>query len=38
MFAPDALPAYASTWQPVIDALGREAAEALRRRRPAIYR
>ena len=38
MFAADALPAYASTWQPVIDALGREAAEALRRRRPAIYR
>jgi len=38
MFAPDALPSYASTWQPVIDALGREAAEALRRRRPSLYR
>lgn len=38
MFAPDAPPAYASTWQPVVDALGREAAEALRRRVPAIYR
>lgn len=37
MFPSDAMPAYASTWQPVVDALGREAAEALRRRRPAIY-
>lgn len=38
MFAPDAMPAYASTWQPVVDALGRDTAEALRRRWPAIYR
>lgn len=38
LFAPEAMPAYASTWQPVMDALGREAAEALRRRQPAIYR
>ena len=36
-FAPDAMPAYESTWQPVVDALGAPAAEALRRRRPAIY-
>jgi predicted TIM-barrel fold metal-dependent hydrolase len=37
MFAPDALPAYASTWQPVVDALGLEAAQALRQRQPSIY-
>lgn len=37
MFAPDALPTYASTWQPVVDALGHEAAQALRQRRPSIY-
>lgn len=37
LFAPDALPAYASTWQPVVDALGRDTAEAIRQRRPAIY-
>lgn len=36
-FAPDALPAYATTWQPVVEALGAEAADALRQRRPAIY-
>jgi len=29
-FAPDALPAYASTWQPVSDALGHAAAQHLR--------
>jgi predicted TIM-barrel fold metal-dependent hydrolase len=37
MFAPDAMPPYAATWQPVVHALGREAAEALRSRRPPIY-
>ena len=37
MFAPDALPTYASTWQPVVDALGHEAAQALRQRQPSIY-
>ncbi|WP_088282664.1 amidohydrolase [Ideonella sp. A 288] len=37
-FAPTALPPYASTWQPVVDALGLSAAEALRRGPPAIYR
>jgi predicted TIM-barrel fold metal-dependent hydrolase len=37
LFAPDAMPSYGSTWQPVVEALGRDAAEALRRRRPAIY-
>ena len=37
-FALDAMPAYAQTWQPVVEALGHEAAAALRRRRPAIYR
>jgi predicted TIM-barrel fold metal-dependent hydrolase len=36
-FAPEALPPYTQTWQPVIDALGEEAAEALRRRQPSIY-
>jgi predicted TIM-barrel fold metal-dependent hydrolase len=36
-FAPDALPGYVSTWLPVVEALGVQAAEALRRRRPAIY-
>lgn len=37
MFDPQAMPSYASTWQPVLDALGAEAAEALRRTRPALY-
>jgi predicted TIM-barrel fold metal-dependent hydrolase len=36
-FAPDAMPSYAETWQPVVHALGREAAESLRRRQPPIY-
>ncbi len=36
-FAADAMPSYASTWQPVVDALGRDAAEALRGREPLIY-
>jgi predicted TIM-barrel fold metal-dependent hydrolase len=36
-FAPEAMPAYASTWQPVVEALGAEAALRLRERRPAIY-
>jgi predicted TIM-barrel fold metal-dependent hydrolase len=36
-FAPDAMPAYADTWQPVVQALGRAFAETLRARRPAIY-
>lgn len=38
MFAPDAMPSYDSTWTPVVEAIGRDAAEALRRRTPAIYR
>lgn len=37
MFAPDAMPPYAETWEPVVDALGRTAAEALRSRHPLIY-
>lgn len=36
-FAADALPAYASLWQPVVDALGAQAAQALLQRAPAIY-
>jgi predicted TIM-barrel fold metal-dependent hydrolase len=36
MFAPHAMPGYASTWQPVVEALG-EAAAALRLRVPSIY-
>jgi predicted TIM-barrel fold metal-dependent hydrolase len=36
-FAPEAMPAYGSTWRPVVEALGPQAADALRRRRPAIY-
>lgn len=38
MFAADAMPSYGSTWQLVVDAIGRDAAEALRRRVPQIYR
>jgi len=37
MFAPQAMPTYVSTWQPVVQALGEEAADALRRRIPSIY-
>jgi predicted TIM-barrel fold metal-dependent hydrolase len=37
-FAPEAMPPYAQTWQPVVDALGPEAAQALRDRPPSIYR
>jgi hypothetical protein len=37
MFPSDAMPACASTWQLAIDALGRDAAEVLRRRRPAVH-
>jgi predicted TIM-barrel fold metal-dependent hydrolase len=36
-FARERMPAYATTWQPVVDAIGREAAMVLRRRCPAIY-
>lgn len=36
-FAPDAMPTYASTWQPIADALGAEAATALQQHRPMIY-
>jgi predicted TIM-barrel fold metal-dependent hydrolase len=36
-FAADAMPAYASTWQPVVDALGADAAHSLRQRMPSIY-
>ncbi len=38
MFATDAMPSYDSTWKPVVEALGRDAADALRRRQPTIYR
>jgi predicted TIM-barrel fold metal-dependent hydrolase len=37
MFAPHAMPSYASTWQPVVQALGEAAADALRQRLPSIY-
>lgn len=36
-FPASAMPAYASTWQPVVDALGLSAAQAIRSGRPAIY-
>ena len=36
-FAPEAMPPYAETWQPVVEALGVEAAVALRNRQPHIY-
>lgn len=36
-FAPDAMPPYADTWRPVVEALGLETAEALRNRLPPIY-
>jgi predicted TIM-barrel fold metal-dependent hydrolase len=38
LFADQALPSYASTWQPVVDALGEDSARALRTAVPAIYR
>lgn len=38
LFAPHAMPSYASNWQPVVQALGEAAADALRLRLPAIYR
>lgn len=37
LFPPGAMPAYGSTWQPVIEALGLDAAVALRQRAPEIY-
>lgn len=37
IFAPEAMPPYAETWQPVVEALGVEAAVALRHRQPHIY-
>ena len=37
-FAPDRQPRYASTWQPVVAALGAARAAALRDRMPALYR
>jgi predicted TIM-barrel fold metal-dependent hydrolase len=37
IFTPDAMPTYAETWQPVVEALGRKTAEALRGRHPPIY-
>ncbi len=37
MFAPDALPSYSSTLQPLVDALGPERAQAICNRRPDIY-
>jgi predicted TIM-barrel fold metal-dependent hydrolase len=37
IFAPDAMPHYAETWRPVVDALGHDAAQRLRRRPPPIY-
>ncbi len=36
-FARDAMPSYGSTWQPVVDALGVDAARALRRYAPTLY-
>ena len=37
MFAPHAMPTYASTWRPVKEALGEVAADTLRLRVPSIY-
>lgn len=37
VFTPDAMPPYGETWQPVVEALGRNAALALRDRHPPIY-
>lgn len=36
-FRPGEAPDYASTWQPVVEVLGTEAARRLRERRPALY-
>lgn len=36
-FAPDAMPTYDSSWQPVVAALGRDAGAVLRGRMPAVY-
>ena len=37
-FAPEALPSYDSTWQPIVEAISHDAAEGLRRSQPALYR
>jgi predicted TIM-barrel fold metal-dependent hydrolase len=37
-FAADAMPAYNSTWLPVVRALGAETARRLRLRQPPLYR
>lgn len=37
-FAPERMPRYASTWEPVVAALGPAAATKLRRASPALYR
>lgn len=37
-FAPDALPRYESTWQPLVDALGAAARDVLQRHPLALYR
>ena len=37
LFGAESMPPYSATWMPVVDALGAQAAEALRCRRPAIY-
>jgi predicted TIM-barrel fold metal-dependent hydrolase len=37
LFAPETMPDYATTWQPVVAAFGPTAAGALKRRRPPIY-
>lgn len=37
LFDPDEVPSYAETWRPVVEALGRDAADALRGRHPPIY-
>lgn len=38
LFPPDALPSYDSTWQPLVEAIGLDAADAIRRTQPAPYR
>ncbi len=35
--APEVTPTYAEVWQPVVEALGETAAQALRQRRPSVY-
>ena len=37
LFPADSMPSYGSTWRPVVEALGQDAAEAVRRRLPSIY-